>query len=325
MNLSGKLPLIAAVVAFAWAGLYVFAAIDGPVVLLMFAVLPLAAGIGILRRRAWAAYGLALYLATSLLLMPVLLMRADRLTGVTLEIAISAALSTLLLLTSAVLFFLAGRSLAATGAQRGWATPWIAISVLSTTLLVCAQAFVIPTGAMEETLLIGDHILVQRFPAPSVVRGGIVVFIYPVDRKQSFVKRVVGLPGDRIRVSDKILYRNGEALDEPYVTHKSSYTDPYQDNFPSEPNLPIADYPQDILENHVVNGEVVVPENSYFVLGDNRDMSLDSRYWGFVSSNDVIGAPLLIYHSEETPPGVDEHGEPTEPSRIRWERLFKIL
>ena len=325
MKLSEKLPRIAAVVAFAWAGLAVFWALDRLVVLLVAAMIPLAAGIGLLRRRVWAAYGFALYNAMSLLLAPFVLIRAGGLTEVAPEVAMSVVSSMLISLIAAVLFFLAGRSLVAAGAQRGWATPWIAVSVLSAMLLVFAQAFVIPSGAMENTLLVGDHVIVRRFPVPQVGRGDIAIFRYPVDRRQTFVKRIVGIPGDRIRISDKILYRNGEALDELYVTHKTAYVDPYRDNFPSEPNTHLHEYAHDMLDNHVEGGEVVVPENCYFVLGDNRDMSLDSRYWGFVRFTDIVGKPLLIYHSEEKPPGVDEYGEPTEPSRIRWERLLKVL
>ena len=137
--------------------------------------------------------------------------------------------------------------------------------------------------------------------------------------------RVIGIPGDRIRISDKVVYRNGTALIEAYAVHKTAYIDSYRDNFPSEPNGPHADYAQDMLQNHVVNGEVLVPDNCYFVLGDNRDMSLDSRYWGFVPFNDIIGEPLLIYHSEDKPSGVGVDRELTEPRRLRWKRFLKVL
>ena len=141
-----------------------------------------------------------------------------------------------------------------------------------------AQAFVIPTGAMEDTLLIGDHVLVRCFPKSYPGRGDIIVFRYPVDRRQIFVKRVIGLAGDHIRIAGKRVYHNGTPLNEPYAVHKTTYEDSYRDNFPSEPNASLQDVGLDMLQKHVVNGEVVVPEGSYFVLGDNRDDSLDSRY-----------------------------------------------
>jgi signal peptidase I len=130
--------------------------------------------------------------------------------------------------------------------------------------------------------------------------GDIIVFRYPVDISQTFVKRVIGLPGDHLKMINRVIYRNGIRLNEPYVYHKFPY-DPMRDNFPGEPT-PFAEglqaqFQHDMLENHVVNGEIVVPANSYFAMGDNRDNSLDSRYWGFVPRDYIIGKPLLIYWS----------------------------
>jgi signal peptidase I len=321
MRTSPKIPRIASIVAFVMTGLVVVSALMGQMVLLAFAVIPLAAGIGILRRRVWSAYGFALYLFAQLLLMPFVLIRSGGLTASVPETIASIALTLVL----AVLFLLAGRSLVAAGSRRGWAAPWIAVSAVFTIPVLFVQPFVIPTSAMEDTLLIGDRILVRCFPAPSVVHGDIVVFRYSLDRRQTYVKRVIGVPGDRIRISGKVVYRNGAVLKEPYAVHKTDYIDPYRDNFPSEPNAPYADATRDMLKNHVVNGEVVVPERSYFVLGDNRDSSLDSRYWGFVGSSDLIGKPLLIYDSEDQPSGAMLNGKGTGPRRIRWERLFRLL
>jgi len=134
-------------------------------------------------------------------------------------------------------------------------------------------------------------------PYRQVLRGDIIVFRYPVDIKQDYVKRAIGLPGDRIRVVNKQLMLNGHLPQEPYVQHVSGYIDSYRDNFPSPPNTIVAPRAQEMLENHVVNGEVVVPPNSYFAMGDNRDNSLDSRYWGFVPRENIIGKPLIIYWS----------------------------
>jgi signal peptidase I len=187
------------------------------------------------------------------------------------------------------------------------------------------QPFVIPTGAMEDTLLIGDRVLVQRIPKPIPQRGDIIVHIYPIDRRQVFVKRVVGVAGDRIRISKKIVYLNGAALNEPYALHKTDHEDLYRDNFPSEPNTPLPDPAQEMLHKHVVNGEVMVPDGKYFVMGDNRDSSLDSRYWGFVDAADLIGKPLLIYDSEESPVTGSPDEKPTGPHYRRWSRFFKLL
>jgi signal peptidase I len=134
-------------------------------------------------------------------------------------------------------------------------------------------------------------------PYTPVQRGDVIVFRYPVDIKQTFVKRVIGVPGDHIRIVNKLVYLNGKPLREPYKVHKTFYLDSYRDNFPSEPNTRVDDRALDMLEKHVVNGEVVVPKDSYFAMGDNRDGSLDSRYWGFVPRENIIGKPLLVYWS----------------------------
>ena len=313
------LPRIACVVAFMMAGGILITALRGQVHLLPFALVPLIAGVGILRRRAWSAYGFALYMFAQVLLAPFVLFRSGglaRAPGIISAAVLSAALS--------YLFLVAGRTLAATGAKPGWAFPWIAVSALCTLPLLFVQAFEISTGAMEDTLLIGDRILVQRFPKPRVARGDIVVFVYPVDRRQTFIKRLIGVPGDHIKISRKIVYRNQAALQEPYANHKTDYLDPYRDNFPSDRNSPLA-AGEEMLKKHVVNGEVVVPEGKYFVMGDNRDSSLDSQYWGFVDVADLMGKPLLIYDSEEQPTEEPLTNKPAKPRRIRWERFFKLL
>jgi signal peptidase I len=195
---------------------------------------------------------------------------------------------------------------------RGTVAEWtitILLLLFGTTFLV--QAFVIPTGSMEDTLLIGDHLLVDKLayatpgsfskyllPYENPRDGDIIVFRYPVDITQTFVKRVMGSPGDHLKIIDQQVYRNGKKLDEPYVVHKNPYPDSFRDNFPnSEPNLMLMDRAREMLASNVVNGEVVVPPDSYFAMGDNRDNSLDSRYWGFVPRENIIGKPLIIYWS----------------------------
>ncbi len=191
-----------------------------------------------------------------------------------------------------------------------WAVT-ILLLLFGTTTLV--QAFVIPTGSMEDTLLIGDHLLVDKLsyapsgpvskyllPYEEPKHGDIIVFHPPHDISQTYVKRVIGLPGDRLKMVNRVVYRNGVRLNEPYIFNKFPY-DPSRDNFPGEPTAFSdglqAQLQRDMLDNHVVNGEIVIPPNSYFAMGDNRDNSLDSRYWGFVPRDYIIGKPLLIYWS----------------------------
>jgi len=231
------------------------------------------------------------------------------------------------------------------GAIPEW-TVTVVLLLFGTTTLV--QAFVIPTGSMEDTLLIGDHLLVDKLayappgpvskfllPYEEVKRGDIIVFRYPVDIRQTFVKRCMGVPGDRIRLVNKQVYLNGKKLDEPYVYHKTEYIESYRDNFPSDPNVHLFDPGQDMLDHHVVNGEVVVPPDSYFAMGDNRDSSLDSRYWGFVPRDNIIGKPLIIYWSYDAPTealsnptiGVDHLIDLMEHffTKTRWSRTFRLV
>jgi signal peptidase I len=188
----------------------------------------------------------------------------------------------------------------------------ILILLFGTTTLV--QAFIVPTGSMESTVLIGDHLLVDKLsyaPADAITkhllpytepkRGDVIVFRYPMDIRQNFVKRVIGVPGDHIHIVDKVVYVNGKALTEPYTQHIDPRTEPYRDNFPSQPYGPVADRAQEMLASHVQNGELVVPAGNYFAMGDNRENSLDSRYWGFVPRENIIGKPLVIFWSYDAP------------------------
>jgi signal peptidase I len=233
--------------------------------------------------------------------------------------------------------------------QRGFIAEWavtIILLLFGTTNLV--QAFVIPTGSMEDTLLIGDHLLVDKLafspygpvskhilPYTDVKRGDIIVFRYPVDIQQTFVKRCIGVPGDHIKLVEKQLILNGHAVNEPYVYHKTEYIDSYRDNFPSEPNVHVADSASEMLNSHMVDGEVVVPPGSYFAMGDNRDSSLDSRYWGFVPAANIIGKPLIIYWSYDAPTealsrpmiSLDHLLDLVQhfPTKTRWRRTFRLI
>ncbi len=169
------------------------------------------------------------------------------------------------------------------------------------------QAFKIPSGSMLETLQIGDHLLVNKigyglkipflnkyvFTLDDPARGDIIVFEFPVDPSKDFIKRIVGAPGDVIEVRDKEVFRNGEKLDEPYIQH----TDPR-----------IIDGPRDN------KGPVTVPEGKYFVMGDNRDESHDSRFWGFVDKEKIKGKAMILYWS---------WGEGL--GNVRWDRIGKLL
>jgi signal peptidase I len=233
--------------------------------------------------------------------------------------------------------------------SRGVVAEWtvtIILLLFGTTTLV--QAFVIPTGSMEDTLLIGDHLLVDKLayappgpltkhllPYEEIKRGDIIVFRYPADIRQTFVKRVMGVPGDHIRVENKVVILNGKRLVESYKYNKTEYFDSYRDNFPSEPNVHVSEGAQDMLANHVVNGDVVVPPGNYFAMGDNRDSSLDSRYWGFVPRANIIGKPLIIYWSYDAP--TEALANPTIGldhlkdlllhffTKTRWTRTFRLI
>lgn len=164
---------------------------------------------------------------------------------------------------------------------------------------------------MENTLLIGDYLLVDKvhyasggfwghlLPYSQIKRGDIIVFRYPVDPTQHFVKRVIGLPGDHVQLRAKRVYVNGIELVEPYAVYHSPIPDVYRDDFPA-PGYISANVDGNWwleMRKVVKNGEVVVPPDSYFVMGDNRDISDDSRYWGFVPRANVVGRPLVIYWS----------------------------
>jgi signal peptidase I len=163
------------------------------------------------------------------------------------------------------------------------------------------QAFKIPTGSMEENLLIGDHLLVNKFvfgptasrleraalPVGTLARGDVVVFKYPVEPDRDFIKRVIGLPGETIEVKEKKVYINGKPFEEPYV------------HFLAPPAAQSELHEVTSFDVRERYGPVTVPANQYFVMGDNRDNSQDSRYWGFLPRENVKGKALVIYWSYE--------------------------
>lgn len=201
------------------------------------------------------------------------------------------------------------------------------------------QAFKIPTGSMEDTLLIGDFLLVNkavygaqipgteiRLPGfREIGHGDIVVFVYPdpyneYDPDPDYVKRVVGAPGDTLEMRDKRLYRNGDVLNEGYVHYVDGVDDQYRPQFAWQrrflaPGIDPAGY----RPSRDDWGPIVVPPESFFVMGDNRDNSADSRYWGFVPRSAIKGRPLVVYFSKESAsplPGLSE---------IRFERIGDLI
>lgn len=194
-----------------------------------------------------------------------------------------------------------------------WLCGTVVIAVFVITFLT--QAFQIPSESMENTLLVGDYLLVDKvhfaesgiwghlLPYKPISRGDIVVFRYPVRPAQHFVKRVIALPGDRVHLHQGRVYVNGQLVhDQAYAEHNPHLYDSYRDDFPNDSISPDVNSTWWVQMHHTLqNGELVVPPNQYFVLGDNRDHSLDSRYWGFVPRENVIGRPLVIYWSMQQP------------------------
>jgi signal peptidase I len=234
--------------------------------------------------------------------------------------------------------------------NRGFIGEWTVTIILllfgTTTLL---QAFVIPTGSMESTLLVGDHVLVDKLtyspsgqvtghwlPYRDVRRGDIIVLRYPLDISTDYVKRAIGLPGDRVRLENKRLILNGRHVDEPYAVYIHGDVEPYRDNFPSiAPVRPLRPRAMEMLERYVVSGELVVPPGYIFAMGDNRDNSDDCRFWGLVPRENIRGTPLLIYWSFDAPtedltnPNI-EVGHVVDVvahffTKTRWSRMFRLV
>ena len=214
------------------------------------------------------------------------------------------------------------------------------------------QARVIPSGSMEPTVLVGDHLIVSRFGYDAGIpftryhvplwrspkRQQIIVFTAPLADQNfpDFIKRCMGLPGDRLKIVGGVVYINDVAVKEPYVEHSAGFATSPVENFPADlSELPMSDNPAwpEQAAKHIVNGELVIPADEYFMMGDNRDNSNDSRFWGFVPRQNIIGTPLIIYMSIDAPEDVWEPGHVGErfqtylealihPSEIRWRRLF---
>jgi signal peptidase I len=213
------------------------------------------------------------------------------------------------------------------------------------------QPMVIPSESMERTLLVGDFLLMNRsalapsgiwhriLPYAGVERGEIVTFHSPVNSREYLVKRVIGLPGDRLRIEGNQVFINGSALSEPYLTLEPSAQNPYLDRFPtgiySDPRVDPVWWKQ--MQQQTRNAELIIPEGKYFMMGDNRNHSLDSRYWGFVQRSEIIARPLVIYFSLTRPSRTDVQqavddrlGHESDVSGrlkafARWNRIFHVV
>jgi len=200
------------------------------------------------------------------------------------------------------------------------------------------EAFQIPSGSMERTLLAGDFLFVNKAvygaPIPGTNarlpgfdtprRGDVIVFRYPKNPDLNYVKRVVGVPGDTVEMRTGKLFVNRELQVEPYVQRIDSTHDSYDPEFSWQRNFYVAPSPEERRRYHPTRdtwGPLVVPRGKYFVLGDNRDNSADSRYWGFVDAGAVKGRPLVVYFS------YDREAQDPLPwlTDIRWQRLGSLV
>lgn len=214
-------------------------------------------------------------------------------------------------------------------------------------LTFIAQPFRIPSASMQNTLLVGDFLLVNKqvygpasiwshlLPYRDIQRGEIIVFHYPVDPSLHVVKRVIGIPGDHLHLTGGHVFVNGVALHEPYAIYRPSHADNFRDNFPqmedADPAIETRWWIQ--MRSLVQDGELTVPPGEYFVMGDNRNDSQDSRYWGFVPRAAIVGEPLLIYLSLREPDTEEPLPQaPTPPAapasflnKARWERTLQVI
>ncbi|WP_263359124.1 signal peptidase I [Acidicapsa ligni] len=213
------------------------------------------------------------------------------------------------------------------------------------------QPVVIPSESMEHTLLVGDFLLMNRsvlapigiwhhiLPYADVQRGEVVTFHSPINSREYLVKRVIGIPGDHLHIANGQVFVNGRLLDEPYATFEPAAPNAYLDHFPTQnytdPRVDPGWWKQ--LQQDTQHGELVIPAGKYFMLGDNRNHSLDSRYWGFVNRSEIAASPLVIYFSLNRPSRTDtlqasddRLGHDNDVSAhlkgfARWKRIFHVV
>ncbi|MEO7997963.1 MAG: signal peptidase I [Gemmatimonadaceae bacterium] len=233
--------------------------------------------------------------------------------------------------------------------RLGWVWDWVKVLPAAVLLFfvmktMVIEAYKIPSGSMERTLMVGDFLLVNkmvygaevpfsRMHLPAVrspKRGDVIVFVWPVDPSKNFVKRLVGLPGDTVAMNGGNFVLNGVVQKEQYVVHTQPGMDPTAVDFRWQRShvlnmVPASDSSGTTIDTYHPSrnnwGPLVVPSNSFFVLGDNRDNSLDSRYWGFVPDSLLRGTPLMVYYSYSP----DSSVAAPWIRRIRWSRLGGLV
>jgi signal peptidase I len=212
----------------------------------------------------------------------------------------------------------------------------IAVIFVNFARIFVFQAFKIPTGSMEDNLKVGDHIIVNKFiygppggfanllPLRDIKRGDIIVFRFPLQPETDYVKRVIGMPGDLVEVHDKVVSVNGKPLTEPYTIHDDPTI------FPAQPTLPEPYRSRDQF------GPYKVADGTYFAMGDNRDRSSDSRYWGTVPRTMIKGRAFMVYWSFKAPPPPQDAPTSSRVKELanvvwhffpwtRWDRTFFIV
>jgi signal peptidase I len=302
-------------VTFGIGGLCLAAMLLNPVAGAALGAIFFALAVGIRRRQVWAAT-----LVSAAVIAPIVLTLVNRESGPfpVLSAAVQAVIGFLPVWAAVTLW--RHREMA----RFGWA--WLAFALVLVLAAIALRPYAMAGASMSNTVDRGDYVLTESLSwklGRTPHNGDMVQIRYPVDPRQMFVKRIVGVPGDRIKIVNKQLYRNGAPVEEPYALHSSDYIDFYRDNFPSAPNVRLPEPGREMLDHDVRNGEVVVPPGRYFVLGDNRDDSLDSRYWGFVTRAEILASPLVIYASYDVPP---QHPQVNGTIlNTRWKRLLKFL
>ncbi|MDZ4800359.1 MAG: signal peptidase I [Bryobacteraceae bacterium] len=222
----------------------------------------------------------------------------------------------------ALMYWRAGHAM---GPARPWTRgiPWIAFALVLVAFPLVFQPYYTNSGGMENTVLQGDYSLALRQFGRAPKRGDVVLFHYPLERRQVFMKRVVAIGGDRVQIRDKKLILNGTPVDEPYALRNTPYTIALRDNFPETADFPLPSKEWEEVMRAQEGKDVTVPAGKLFVLGDNRDSSLDSRFWGFIEPSDVVGAPVLVYWSVEKRLRPDD--VETALGKVRWDRVFRRL